>query len=359
MEDQTKRLKVTKGDLKSVWLRNMLTQASWNYERMQNLGYFYAMVPVLNRLYKSKEDRIAAGRRHMEFYNTHPYMTNAILGVNIALEEDRANGADVPDETIQGVKVGMMGPLAGVGDPVFWATMRPVLGAFAASFALQGNIMGPILFFVLWNGIRMGFQWVTQDIGYKQGTAITKDLSGGILQKITTGSSILGMFILGVLVKRWVSLDIKFVVSKGFNPLFYNVNDFGQGNLMVLVDGSNGTYAVANPADAFAYTDSAGNYLHTCIADSTNSMAACQLDPHIHVQDVVTNTAYPMVADKVTTLGDILNQLLPGLAPLALMFLCVFLLRKKINPLYLILGIFAVGIICKYITYLNPSLVIL
>ena len=73
----------------------------------------------------------------------------------------------------------MMGPLAGVGDPVFWFTVRPMLGALGASLALGGNILGPILFFVLWNAIRWGFMWYTQEFGYRAGSKITEDLSGG------------------------------------------------------------------------------------------------------------------------------------------------------------------------------------
>ena len=72
----------------------------------------------------------------MEFFNTHPYIASPILGVTLALEEERANGAEVDDVAIQGVKVGMMGPLAGVGDPVFWFTLRPMLGALGASLAM-------------------------------------------------------------------------------------------------------------------------------------------------------------------------------------------------------------------------------
>lgn len=64
----------------------------------------------------------------------------------------------------------MMGPLAGVGDPVFWFTLRPILGALGASLALSGNIVGPLLFFFAWNIIRMAFIWYTQEFGYKVGT---------------------------------------------------------------------------------------------------------------------------------------------------------------------------------------------
>ena len=190
------KVTLSKKDRMAVAWRHQFLQGSWNYERMQNGGWCYSMVPAIKKLYSNKEDQVAALKRHMEFYNTHPYVSAPVIGVTLALEEDRANGAKVEDAAIQGVKVGMMGPLAGVGDPVFWFTLRPILGALGASLALGGSILGPLLFFFGWNIIRMLFLWYTQEFGYKVGTSITKDLSGGLMGKITEGASILGMFIM-------------------------------------------------------------------------------------------------------------------------------------------------------------------
>lgn len=203
----TEQMKLTKADRKRVWWRSQFLQGSWNYERMQNMGWAYALIPALKKLYTTKEDRAAALERHMEFFNTHPYVAAPIIGVTLALEEERANGTAIDNAAIQGVKIGMMGPLAGIGDPVFWFTVRPILGALGASLAQTGNLVGPLLFFFGWNIIRMAFLWYTQEFGYKAGSEITKDMSGGILQDITKGASILGMFILAVLVQRWVSIN--------------------------------------------------------------------------------------------------------------------------------------------------------
>ena len=208
------KITLSKKERLSVALRSTFLQGSWNYERMQNGGWAFSIIPAIKKLYKTEEERSAALKRHLEFFNTHPYVASPVIGVTLALEEERANGAEVDDAAIQGVKVGMMGPLAGVGDPVFWFTVRPILGALGASLAMTGNIMGPILFFVLWNVIRWGFMWYTQEFGYKAGAKITEDLSGGLLQKVTKGASILGMFILGSLVQRWVSISFQPVVSK-------------------------------------------------------------------------------------------------------------------------------------------------
>ena len=293
-----KNVSLTKQDRISVCWRSTFLQGSWNYERMQNGGFCYAMIPAIKRLYSTKEDQAAALKRHLEFFNTQPYVGAPILGVTMALEEDRANGAPVDDAAIQGVKVGMMGPLAGVGDPIFWFTVRPILGALAASFAMSGNIIGPILFFILWNVIRYAFLWYTQEFGYKAGTAITKDLSGGLLQKVTQGASILGMFVLGALVQRWVNVGFPFTVSK--------------------VTLSEGAYI------DWASLPLGGEGIKSAFMQYASGMA---LDPV-----------------KVTTMQDNLNSLVPGLAGLLLTFLCMYLLKKKVSPIVIILGLFVVGI---------------
>jgi len=297
MADQ---IKLTKSDRIHVWWRSTFLQGSWNYERMQNGGWAYSLIPALKKLYTTKEDRAAALKRHMEFFNTHPYVASPIIGVTMALEEERSNGAPIDDVTIQGVKVGMMGPLAGVGDPVFWFTAKPIIGALAASLALGGSIMGPILYFVVWNVIRMAFMWYTQELGYKAGSAITDDLSGGILQDITKGASILGMFILPALIERWVNVD--------FSPV--KVSSIKQAS---------GAYIDWNklPAGAKGVKEAL-----------VQQKAGLSLDKY-----------------KVTTLQDNLNQLIPGLAALIITFLCMWLLKKKVSPIIIIFGLFAFGVI--------------
>ena len=293
------KIKLTKADRRSVMLRSQFLQGSWNYERMQNGGWAYSLIPALKKLYPNKDDASAALKRHLEFFNTHPYIAAPILGVTLALEEERANGAQIDDAAIQGVKVGMMGPLAGIGDPVFWFTVRPILGAIAASLATGGSVIAPLFFFFVWNIVRVAFLWYTQEFGYQKGSEITKDLSGGILQTITKGASILGMFVMGILVQRWTNINFPMVISK-----------------VKLADG------------AF-------------IKFPEGAVNGAQL------QEVLTamNGGVALSPDKVTTLQDNLNQLIPGFAALLLTFLCMWLLKKKVNPIAIIFGLFAVGIL--------------
>ena len=301
-------IKLSVKDRRSVAWRHQFLQGSWNYERMQNGGWCYAMIPAIKKLYSSKEEQSAALKRHLEFYNTHPYVSAPIIGVTLALEEERANGAQVEDQAIQGVKVGMMGPLAGVGDPVFWFTVRPILGALGASMALGGSIVGPLLFFIAWNLIRMAFLWYTQEFGYSVGTTIAKDLSGGLLGKITEGASILGMFIIGALVQRWVSI--------GFTPVVSTV------------------------------TQAEGAYIDWASLPSGSEGIKAALEQYSALGPNGLNV------DKVTTLQGNLDQLIPGLAAVLLTLLCCRLLKKGISPIAIILALFAVGIVGRLIGFM-------
>ena len=298
----TEKLQLTKSDRKKVWWRSTFLQGSWNYERMQNLGWAYSLIPAIKRLYTKKEDQAAALERHLEFFNTHPYVAAPILGVTLALEEEKANGASIDDAAIQGVKIGMMGPLAGIGDPVFWFTVRPILGALGASLAASGNIIGPLLFFVLWNAIRMAFLWYTQELGYKAGSEITKDMSGGILQDITKGASILGMFIIGVLVKQWVNIGFKIALP---------------------------STTLTDPKAYVEIPD--GSVTGEKLVEILNRAPGINLGPVKH-----------------NTLQGQLDSLIPGLLGLLLTFLCMWLLKKKVSPIIIIVALFIVGIVAHY-----------
>ncbi|SEO67489.1 PTS mannose transporter subunit IID [Propionispora vibrioides] len=261
--------KLTKSDLFNMFIRSNFLLASFNFERMQSMGFCVSLIPAIKRLYEG-EERKAALKRHLEFFNTQPFVANAIMGITAAMEEKRANGAPIDDGTLNGVKIGLMGPLAGVGDPIYWGTLRPVTAALGASLALGGSILGPLLFFVVFNILRLATKWYGIQYGYEKGTDIVADMSGNRLQKITEGASILGLFVMGSLVCKWTSVNVPLVVST--------------------VTGQDGKTVV-------------------------------------------------------TTVQGILDQLMPGLLPLLLTFACMYLLKRKVNAIAIIFGLFAIGIL--------------
>ena len=269
---------LTRRDKIDTYIRSTFLLGSFNFERMQAIGFAVSMIPAIKRFYTKKEDQAEALTRHLEFFNTQPWVASSIMGVTAAMEREKAAGKEgIDDAAITNVKVGLMGPLAGVGDPIYWGTARIVLAALGASLAVTGNILGPLLFFFGLTAIRWATRWYGFKYGYEKGTQIVTEAGGNTLQKITQGASVMGLFVMGALVYRWTSVNI--------------------------------------PLPLTSYKNQAGAMV-----------------------DV--------------TVQSVLNDLLPGLASLGLCFLCMWLLKKKVNAIWLIFALFAVGILGSYLGFL-------
>ena len=130
------------------------------------------------------------------------------------MEQERANGNDIDDSAISGVKVGLMGPLAGVGDPIFWGTLRPVLAALGAGLAITGSLLGPLLFFIGINLCRAITRWYGFKYGYEKVLPSLTIWAAVAYKKLTQGASILGLFVMGSLVSKWTSINIPLELSR-------------------------------------------------------------------------------------------------------------------------------------------------
>ncbi|MBS7576231.1 MULTISPECIES: mannose/fructose/sorbose PTS transporter subunit IID [unclassified Enterococcus] len=205
---------LTKKELNSMFLRSNFLLGSFNFERVQSLGFCYVIIPALKKIYPEGEERNEALARHLEWFNTQPWLTAPIFGVTAAMEEEKAKGKDIDGSAIQAMKIGLMGPLAGVGDPIFWGTARPVLAALGASLALNGSIAGPLLFFFLINIVRLATKYFGLFYGYEKGMEIIKDMAGGRIKKLTEGASIVGLFVMGALINKWTTINIALQATK-------------------------------------------------------------------------------------------------------------------------------------------------
>ena len=138
---------VTKNDMRSVFWRSFPLQASFNYERMQNVGFCYSLLPVLKRLYPEKKEASEALKRHLSFFNTTPQLVTFITGACIAMEEENKKSGDQFDiESIAALKAALMGPIAGIGDSFFWGTFRIIAAGIGCGLAAQGRILGANLY---------------------------------------------------------------------------------------------------------------------------------------------------------------------------------------------------------------------
>ena len=212
--------RITNKDLMKVWWRWVFFQeASVSYERLQAPGFFYAISPVLVKLYgDNPEELTAACKRHMQFYNSEPYCSLAIHGITLALEEERANGAPISDEAINSLKTGLMGPLAGLGDSVRAGTIAPIVTAFCISIGQTGNLIAPFLLEGILVAIVWPFAiWLLKKSYHTGKEGIQEIFSSGKLNWITTMTSTLGGITLGALAASYVTLTspLEFVLGKG------------------------------------------------------------------------------------------------------------------------------------------------
>jgi len=217
-ERRERRLKLTDGDLTAMFWRhqNLFGVASW--EVLGGLGFAQAMVPVIRRLYTTKEEISAALKRHMVFYNTNPWLGSLIPGVVASMEEERANGEPVDEAAIQGVKVAMMGPFGGVGDSLFWSTYMPIILAIAASWARSDSVALQWLAPITAGGSLIAsmilIQYNLQRFGYRRGLAALQDLQQrNLLADLSKAATVVGQFVIGGLVVTLIRLKIRWAPS--------------------------------------------------------------------------------------------------------------------------------------------------
>ncbi|MEV7038909.1 PTS system mannose/fructose/sorbose family transporter subunit IID [Amycolatopsis sp. NPDC051061] len=192
-EESTVDARLTKQDLRRVFRRYFwASQISWNYERMQALGFAYSMEPVLRRLYPEKADYVAGLQRHLQFFNTSVLIGGPlILGSSVALEE-----AGTP-KSAASTKIALMGPMAGIGDTVVFALYNSIVFTMGASWALQGSWLGPafaaVMVLVPYTLVR---RWQF-GFAYREGKRLAGHLAAGALARVAQGATVLGFVVLG------------------------------------------------------------------------------------------------------------------------------------------------------------------
>lgn len=208
--------KLTKRDLMRTFWRSFTIEWAWNYERQMNLGYTYSMNPIINKLYDKEEDRIRAYKRHLEFFNVTPWLSTFPLGISIAMEEQNSKEADFDTSSINNIKIALMGPLSGIGDSFFWGTLRVIATGIGTSLAMQGNILGPILFLLIFNIPAILTRYYGLFWGYNIGADfINKVYKSGLMEKLSYGASIIGLGVVGAMTATLVSLSLPFTLGSG------------------------------------------------------------------------------------------------------------------------------------------------
>jgi len=166
---------MTRKVLKSVVFRSFLIQGTWNFERMQNLGFCYALIPALRHIYGKGEKVREPVKRHLEFFNTHPYMAAPVIGAAVKMEEDVARG-DMNGEDINTFKAGVMGSYGAIGDSFFWGTLKPFASLMAVFVSLMGQVLSPFIFLMLYNISHLRLRIAGFYMGYEEGIGVVDGL---------------------------------------------------------------------------------------------------------------------------------------------------------------------------------------
>ncbi|WP_212914185.1 PTS system mannose/fructose/sorbose family transporter subunit IID [Streptomyces sp. TS71-3] len=207
-------------NIRRLALRSVLLQGAFNYERFQNLGLWWTLRPFLDRMYRDRDERAAAYKRHLAYFNTHPWIVGPILGIVVGMERRRAQGAEgLDDEAINSVKVGMMAPLAGIGDSLLFGTIRPILGGVCATLAVSGNIAGPIIFFVALLALQIVARFYGTSLGYRQGTRFFERLDTAAVDQVKAGATMVGLAVTGALVATLLTVSTPLAYHKGHQTL--------------------------------------------------------------------------------------------------------------------------------------------
>lgn len=218
MSAQEKEINLSKMDIEFATLRWwILSHMAYNYQRMQAGGFASMMGPLLKKLYPANPEEVIAGlKRHMMFFNTEPRWGSVIHGIVIALEEQKAKGKDIDETSIVDIKSSLMGPLAGIGDTISGGLYKPCLLGICLGWAATGSILGPLVFAICMVGYDLLVTHLAIRKGYELGTsAVTAILEGGMFKRLTTFFSIMGLFVLGIMVCKFITIDFTWVPVLG------------------------------------------------------------------------------------------------------------------------------------------------
>lgn len=188
------------------WYYGHLT--CFSQEHMQTFGYLCSMLPLVEELYENEDDKAKAMNTYTAFFNTEPQLGTVIVGMTAGLEEARANGADdVDDETINSLRAGLMGPVAGIGDSLVVGTVIPILLGIALGMSTGGSPLGAIFYIIVWNLFAYFGMKFLYFKGYHLGGKAVDFLIGAQGDALRESVSTLGGIVIGAVAATWVSVQ--------------------------------------------------------------------------------------------------------------------------------------------------------
>lgn len=215
-----------------IFLRSLGLQAGWNFERMQNLGFLWAVSPWLERVWTEPQELRRAQQRHLEFFNTTPQMAGFALGAVCAMEEDLAGlkGAEreKAEQRLVQVKRLLGSALAALGDALFWGTMRPFCAALALAIlvaAVEAGARAPWawavgVYLAVYNGLSLWIRWKGIGLGYSWGDAFPAELQRLAPQRLARGLKTVGLGLAAFAAIAFLSRSSRVALGAGFFGFF-------------------------------------------------------------------------------------------------------------------------------------------
>lgn len=212
--------KLTKEDFNQINRRSLFTfQWGWNYERMQASGYLYMILPQLRKIYGDGTPELKEMMRtHTQFFNISNFFHTLVTGIDLALEENEGVAAK---DTVTGIKTGLMGPFAAIGDAIFGSTIPAIMGGLAAGLAVEGNPLGIFLWIAVTIAINV-FRWKQLGFAHKEGVKLVTTMQDK-LSAITDAATVLGVFMVAALIATMI--NFKFTYTQSFGGVTFNLQE--------------------------------------------------------------------------------------------------------------------------------------
>ena len=201
---------------RSMFFRRFTSQCSQSYDKMMAYGFMYTLEKPLRKIYPDDEDFYRALDRHTEFFNMTPHVLPFVAGLSVSMEEQAARDPSFDISSVNAVKVGLMGPLSGIGDSFYWGTFRVVAAGIGIGLAATGNPLGPIIYALIYTVVNVLTRIVSAHLGYNLGTKfLEQSAQSNLMNKLTDAAGVLGMTVVGAMIATMVSLNTSLVFTFG------------------------------------------------------------------------------------------------------------------------------------------------
>ncbi|WP_207736197.1 PTS system mannose/fructose/sorbose family transporter subunit IID [Fusibacter ferrireducens] len=202
--------------LKKMYIQSWRLFGSFNMAKMQGYGYAQAMIPAIETFHKGPEEKKNALVRSASFFNCTYETAPFIMGINASLEKARSEHSDFDSDSINAVKASLMGPLSGIGDSIFWGTVRLIAASIGIPLAMTGNILGPILFLLIYHLPSAYTRYKLLYVGYTTGEQfLTTAFKSGAFENITYYASMIGMIMIGAMTAQFVGIKTVISIAMG------------------------------------------------------------------------------------------------------------------------------------------------